>query len=331
MSTGRVGAVVIGRNEGPRLERSLRSVLASVPLTVYVDSASSDGSAARARALGVEVVELDTAQPLSAARARNRGAERLLEREPTLELIQFVDGDCELVAGWLEHGVAELDRDPTLALVCGRQREGERDASLYHRLLDIEWDAPLGRDQYCAGTALVRVAALRSVGGYRDSLIAGEEPELCVRLLTNRWHLLRTPAPMAIHDAGRMSFARWWRRARRGGFAFAAGAHLHGASPLRHWVRESRSIWLWGLALPLAIVASAAVSAKLCLLLLLAYPALWLVIALRHRRRGMASGDAALYATFCILGKFPEAIGQVAFRVSMPPAVIALPARRSRE
>ena len=38
------------------------------------------------------------------ARGRNAGFRRLLERMPELELVQFLDGDCELQPGWLEQG-----------------------------------------------------------------------------------------------------------------------------------------------------------------------------------------------------------------------------------
>lgn len=312
---GRIGAVVIGRNEGERLPHALRSVLEVIPSTVYVDSASSDGSADRARSLGIDVVQLDPAGGLSAARARNRGAARLLERHPSIELIQFVDGDCVLVAGWLERAVAELTADAQLAVVCGRRRERERQASIYHRLYDIEWDAPSGLDQHCGGDALIRVAAFRSVNGYRAELKAGEEPELCIRLREAGWRVRRIAADMTVHDAGHTSFARWWQRARRAGFAFAQGTALHGGGPLRHWRRESLSIWFWGLALPLFAVTMAMLTNRRSLVVLLAYLILWWRIARRHMTRGLSAEDVALYATFCVLGKLPEALGQLSFQL----------------
>ena len=62
-SPANIAAVVIGRNEGERLEASLRSVQAAGLPVVYVDSGSSDGSLAAARKLGVELVELDPTRP----------------------------------------------------------------------------------------------------------------------------------------------------------------------------------------------------------------------------------------------------------------------------
>jgi GT2 family glycosyltransferase len=74
-----VGAVVIGRNEGERLRRCLSS-LSRVPVVIYVDSGSTDGSAQWAREHRAEVIELDMSRPFTAARARNNGFQRLREK-----------------------------------------------------------------------------------------------------------------------------------------------------------------------------------------------------------------------------------------------------------
>jgi len=55
--------------------------------------------------------------------------------------------------------------------------------SPYNLLCDIEWqDYPLGETRACGGDAVARVDAIQAVEGYRDDLICGEEPEMCVRL-----------------------------------------------------------------------------------------------------------------------------------------------------
>ena len=84
--------MLIGRNEGERLVRCLSSVAGQVGRFVYVDSGSTDGSVAAARAAGAEIVSLDPQQPFTAARARNAGLEALLASEP-LDYVQFIDGD----------------------------------------------------------------------------------------------------------------------------------------------------------------------------------------------------------------------------------------------
>src|SRR4051812_49502751 len=62
-----VGVVAIGRNEGERLGRCLRSVVGRVAAAVYVDSNSTDDSVGLARALGADVGRLDVSPPLPAA------------------------------------------------------------------------------------------------------------------------------------------------------------------------------------------------------------------------------------------------------------------------
>src|SRR6202035_609250 len=106
---------------------------------VYVDSGSSDGSIAVAQELGAEVVVLDMSLPFTAARARNEGFDHLMSIAPMLEFVQVVDGDCEIVPGWMESAEALLQDRPELAVACGRRRERFPDASFYNRLCDLEW------------------------------------------------------------------------------------------------------------------------------------------------------------------------------------------------
>ncbi|HWB55094.1 MAG TPA: glycosyltransferase, partial [Tepidisphaeraceae bacterium] len=59
----RTGIVAIGRNEGERLKRCLRSAVRPGIAVVYVDSGSTDGSVTAAKELGAHVVELDLSKP----------------------------------------------------------------------------------------------------------------------------------------------------------------------------------------------------------------------------------------------------------------------------
>lgn len=303
-----VDAVVIGRNEGARLVTCLTALRGQVRRMVYVDSGSTDGSVEAARALGAEVVALDLSQPFTAARARNRGL-AALDAEAA-DLVQFVDGDCEVRPGWIAQGVAVLDGAPDVAVVCGRRRERHPEASVYNRLCDAEWDTPVGEARACGGDALMRVAAVRAVGGYRDDLIAGEEPELCLRLRRAGWRILRIDAEMTLHDAAILRLRQWWRRSRRAGHAFAEGAALHGAGPERHWVRETRRALAWGAALPVATVAAGLIHPA-GWGLLLAWPAQVLRLALRDAAPGRWER-----AAFTTLAKLPEAQGALSYMLS---------------
>ncbi|MGI0484415.1 glycosyltransferase [Pantanalinema rosaneae CENA516] len=309
----RVGLVAIGRNEGERLRQCLKSVIGQADPIVYVDSGSTDGSVSMARSLGVVVVELDLSIPFTAARARNTGFQYLLDHYPDVEYVQFVDGDCEIVDDWLEQAQHVLNAHPEVVVVCGRRREQYPHASIYNRLCDIEWNTPIGEAKACGGDALMRVAALRQVGGYNPTLIAGEEPELCVRLRQQGGRILRLDAEMTRHDARITRFSQWWKRTLRSGHAFAEGAWLHGAPPERHWVRETNSIWIWGIALPIVTLGTLWLTQGWSLLLLGLYPFMGYRIYRYFHRTGLSAKDAGLYALFCMLGKFPQAQGLIQF------------------
>jgi GT2 family glycosyltransferase len=305
----RFGAVVIGRNEGERLRMCLQSVLRSAARVVYVDSGSTDGSTALAQSLGVEVLPLDLSIPFTAARARNAGYRRLLEIAPELTLVQFVDGDCEVVAGWTEVAVARLDERPELAVVCGRRRERHPEASIYNQLCDMEWNTPLGEATACGGDALMRLSALEAVGGFNPELIAGEEPELCVRLRARGYRIERLDAEMTLHDAAMTRFSQWWRRNVRAGHAYAEGAALHGRPPERHNVRAVRSVLFWAGLVPATALAAAIPTGGASLILLAGYPVLAARIYRGARRGGWPGRAAALAGAFIVLGKFPELRG----------------------
>ena len=306
-----LGVVVIGRNEGERLRRCLTSLLDSTRSIVYVDSGSSDESVGMSRSLGVEVVDLDMRTAFTAARARNEGFRRLVRLRPDLQYVFFVDGDCEVLAGWADTAVGFLDSRPDVAAVCGRLRERYPDKSVYNLLCDIEWESfPVGDAKMCGGNAVMRVDAFQQVNGFRPDLICGEEPELCVRLRQKGWRIWQLETEMALHDAALYHFGQWWKRMVRGGYAYAHGAREHGAPPEQHWVEESRRIWVWGLLMPLGVLILA-LSLDLRLLLLLAvYPLQVIRLAVLGKRSARENWVRALALVLC---KFPEMLGQLKF------------------
>ncbi len=306
-----IGVVVIGRNEGDRLRRCLRSAISQLNVVVYVDSGSTDGSPEWAAGQGVQVVDLDLSSPFTAARARNAGAARVFELASSVRYVQFIDGDCELVPMWLEHAHAYLELNPAVVAACGRLRERHPDRSIYNQMCDIEWDTPVGLARYFGGIVMIRTIAFREVDGFREDLIAGEEPELAIRLRKAGGSLARLDFEMALHDADILRFSQWWRRSVRAGYAYALGASIHGASPERHWVRESRRSLGWGFVIPLLGLLCALMGYfYLMLAVILLFPIQWLRLFTKSR------GDRKLRmatATFLIIGKFSEFNGQLRF------------------
>lgn len=315
-----VGVVMIGRNEGERLRRCIAST-SEIAARVYVDSGSTDDSVAWARAQGVTVVELVVPPKFTAARARNAGFDRVIEAHPTLAYVQMVDGDCELAPGWLDAAQAALEADPSLALVFGRRRERFPDQSIYNAFCDDEWNVPVGEAMAGGGDVMVRVDALKAVGGYDPHMIAGEDPDMSIRLRKAGWRLYRLDHAMTVHDAAILRFGQWWRRTERAGHAFGELADRHPG--LRHpdWRRQCRSIVLWGGVFPAMVAA--------LVLLALVFGPIWLVPAAlvamiwpaqmvriaNKRRATLPPRQALLTGVFLVIGKVSEFIGLLRFQI----------------
>jgi GT2 family glycosyltransferase len=315
-----LGIVAIGRNEGERLRACLSSLpISSVPV-VYVDSGSSDGSVELAPGMGVDVVALDMSIPFSAARARNEGFSRLLTIDPELEYVQFLDGDCILDDQWLTKGVEFLGAHPEFAIVCGRRRERFPEASIYNRLIDMEWNTPVGEAHSCGGDSLVRVEAFNEIGGFNPTVVAGEEPEMCTRLRKSDWRIMRLDAEMTLHDSAMHTFRQWWKRSLRSGYGgLAVYQRCNNTSP-RPFARLIRSSRIWAIGFPLLLFVSiligyavqGAVGAGLAFLLSACLLPLQICrVAWKRWKLGRPILDSFQYALLITIAKVPELLGQI--------------------
>ena len=213
---------------------------------------------------------LDPARPFSAARARNEGFRALLAARPELRLIQFLDGDCTLLPGWLEAAEQAMDADAARAVVIGPLHERHPEASVYNRLCALEWRSPPGdltNFGALGGIMLVRAEVFVRLGGFNEQVIAGEDSEFGVRVALAGFKVTKIAVEMATHDADIQRFAQWWRRAVRGGHAIGQRFSLHGRGAMRDCARERRSVLVWGLALPATILVLAPATHGLSLLL----------------------------------------------------------------
>ena len=302
-----IGIVVIGRNEGQRLVDCLASLPKGVPV-VYVDSGSTDDSVTHAKKAGAVVHSLDMSRPFSAARARNAGFEEL-DRRVAVTAVQFLDGDTVLQAGWLEAATAYLKTHTDVVAVAGRRREKFPEASWYNALCDIEWNTPIGEARAVGGDALYRADAFRVAGGFNPIVIAGEEPELCLRLRRSGGYIMRLDHDMTAHDAAIHSFGAWWKRAGRSGYAFALGALMHGRSEERYRVRETLRAIIWGGLLPfLALITLVTGPRWVPLIILGVYAVKWVRLGLRHKGK---VPQPWRYAGFLMLTNIAEVRGIV--------------------
>jgi len=313
-SSHKVGVVVIGRNEGDRLIRSLESVADGTRPVVYVDSGSTDGSCEAARDRGVTVINLDLSIPFTAARARNAGFERLCELHPDVAYVQFIDGDCEVVAGWLEAAAATLDQHPDVVAVCGWRRERYPDRSPYNRICDVEWRlGPVGVTTQFGGDVMIRATAFAAVGGYDSSVIAAEDDELSVRLRQASGSILRIDQNSTLHDANIHRLAQWWQRAKRCGYAYAQVSSIHGAPPEQKFKQEIRRAWLWGVIAPLGAIVLSPFTFGLSLIVLGRYPLTAIRTMIGTHKRGFSWNESMVWGVSCGVSVIPEAFGVIKF------------------
>ena len=199
-----LSVVVIGRNEGAHLARCLESVAAmdapglSIE-TIYVDSHSTDRSLAIAESRGAQTLTLQQTRT-TAALARNVGW-----RAARGATILFLDGDTILEPHFVVRALPAFD-DASVAVLWGHRRELYPRRSLYLRVLDLDWIYAPGFTLFCGGDALFRRSALVAANGFDETLIAGEEPELCRRLRALGLRILHLDLPMTGHDLGILSF-----------------------------------------------------------------------------------------------------------------------------
>lgn len=265
----KLGFVVIGRNEGSRLEACLQSLLPIGAPIAYADSGSNDGSAELAQRLGATVVRLNPARPMNASRGRREGYLKLAAKYGSPEFVQFIDGDCLLVHGWIEQAISFMQDNPKAAAVCGRRFEARPDASFYNKLCDAEWNTPCGAVNSLGGDSLMRAAALEQAGNFDPSLMASEEPELAARLREAGWKIWRIDLPMTEHDANIFSFKAYWRRSLRAGFGYAQAWRKTAGLKTRINSRLLASSLFWTVIVPILVLVSAVIARSFGAMLML--------------------------------------------------------------
>jgi len=311
-----IAIVVIGRNEGERLYRCFESLSSEADVIVYVDSGSTDESVMLAKEMNIEVIELDTASPFSAARARNEGFAYLLKKYPGIQYVQFIDGDCTIATGWLHQAGIFLSENNNYAAVLGHLYERYPEASVYNQLCAMEWKSPDGdltNFGALGGISMIRANVFQKLRGFNTKVIAGEDSELGVRMALNGYKVTKLDYPMAEHDANMHRFSQWWKRSVRSGHATGQRAFLNGKSVVRDCVKERKSILFWGIGLPAFILLMLIPTNGLSLLLTGGYGVLGMRVYRFRRKQGDSRSDTLLYSFSIVLSKFAEGIGLLKF------------------
>jgi GT2 family glycosyltransferase len=313
-AAGELTVVVIGLNAAATLDACLASVRRAIATlgrdarVLFVDGGSRDDSVAIARRSGTEVIRLETDRP-TASKGRNAGW-----RASATPLVQFVDSDCVLDAGWLARGMRDIAAQERAAAVFGQLHEANPTGSLYNEVCGHDWHIPAGDWRMCGGNALFRRDALEALGGFDEALAAGEEPDLCWRLRQRGWRIVCLDAPMADHDLGMGGFGAYWKRAARSGYAYAEVGLRFARTSDPMWLREL----VRNLALPpLALVLVGTAGAWLGwpgLLALAALVAARLALKFRALRHRIPSArQRALYLAHLGFVRVPLFVGSVKY------------------
>jgi hypothetical protein len=194
-------------------------------------------------------------------------------------------------------------------------------------VLDLDWVYPPGETLFFGGDVLVRRAALEAVNGFDESLIAGEEPEMCRRMRNLGWHIQHIDVPMTLHDLAITRFSQYWRRSQRAGYAFAAVSTRFRATSEPFWSDEARRNRLrglfWLLSPILALVASITIRSPwpltlwVLLLLVLAARTAW-----QYRWKPAPWTTLLLYGFHSHLQQIPIFFGQVQFLLNRNKALM---------
>lgn len=313
INVSKIGIVVIGRNEGERLRICLNSVLKFCSNVIYVDSGSNDGSVTLAKDLGAIVVKLDSSIPFSASRARNAGVLALNPLKNKLKYVQFVDGDCEINNKWMDLAQLFLEGHSNVAVVSGRLRERYPEKSVYNLLCDAEWEAPIGEVMSCGGLAMMRIDVFNLLGGFRDDVTSGEEPELCMRIRENGLKIWRLENEMALHDAAMFHFSQWWNRNRRTGYGSIDLAIRFSHPNFKRIVFRAMFWAVWTLMILIIGTVSLFDEREIFNLLLYLLIAAWPINILRVALKTWSSGKSAkfsfIYSWYMAIGVWPQLLG----------------------
>jgi glycosyltransferase involved in cell wall biosynthesis len=304
-----ISLVVIGRNESPRLSACFDSIRPYISRVVYVDSGSTDNSRELALKAGVKIVSLDNTQPYTAARARNAGIDFIVKHWRETDFVQFMDGDCILEDEWIDQAAGYLVANHDVAIVTGLRREEFPSKSIYNHFCDIEWGGATGYVSSTGGDFFGRLNVLYESGGFNPTLIAGEEPELCLRLRKTGWKIYRINSHMTLHDANITYFRQWALRTERSGYAYQKNNLLHFDKNFN--ARVLAAIYFWGLLLPILIVVISLSLTVWAVILLLIYPIKALQLSYRLKDK-LGFNTALLYSCSLMLGKFPQVKGALA-------------------
>jgi cellulose synthase/poly-beta-1,6-N-acetylglucosamine synthase-like glycosyltransferase len=287
--SARVRCVIVGFGCGPYLDRCLSAWevardTAGIEAETVVVLPPGEGAPDLSRR--ARVIEVGPDQNSTPGANRNHGAEGA-----TADWLLFLDGDVELMRGFVARALEAVSERPRVAGFGGRLDEKHwQDGRLVGGGRDLYRIGKGGEVPYLAQAWLCRRVAFENVGGFDARLPAEEDFELGARLRRNGWLLEAEPDLAGVHQcAPRPSLAELKRRWKNGMFAgpglalrHARGTPVFGELLARQWLHlGTLAFALFGL---LALVLAPLYFVLWLWVLLLA----WGLLALRKRNARLA-------------------------------------------
>lgn len=195
-----VSVVITTHNRKKRLLRAIESVLAqtypNIELIV-VDDASDDGTEEQcASSRDFRYVRIHPDESNGACRARNKGLECAQG-----DLIAFLDDDDEWLPRKIERQVSLMSEG--VSIVSSQWESEKRDGEwVRHLASDMDWELPYLLMRCWGGATsvpLLRTAAVKSVGGFDESVVKGQDHDLWIRLVAAGYRERTVREPLILY------------------------------------------------------------------------------------------------------------------------------------
>jgi glycosyltransferase involved in cell wall biosynthesis len=243
-SRGPSVSVVIPFRGGASEAAALAATLATEPFGRATEVIVADNSDDGAAGLALPAVVVAARAERSSYHARNVGA-----RGAGGEWLLFVDADCEPEPGLLEAYFAEPIAARTGAIageIVGRSEQGAL-AARYARSRKVmsQTDGLYGpaRAVAATGNLLVRAAAFRELGGFREGIRSAGDIDFCLRLRAAGWGLDFRPGALVRHRHRESVVGLLRTFARYGAGARWLNDRHHGISP--RWPLSRQFVIAW--------------------------------------------------------------------------------------
>jgi glycosyltransferase involved in cell wall biosynthesis len=227
----RVTIVIKALNEEKNICAAIESSLAAVAEVggevVLADSYSTDRTVELASKYPIRIVQLAHANERCCGAGPQLGYQHALG-----EYVYILDGDMQMLRGFLSPALAFLARHPEAAGVGGRLVELNNE-SLEYRERAMRASAHLapGEVDRLDGGGLYRRRAIEESGYFSDrNLHSYEEFDLAVRLRSRGWKLWRIPVDAATHRGHDSPPYQLLMRRWRTGYVCGLGELLRGAA-----------------------------------------------------------------------------------------------------